>query len=124
MSLFKKEMHRKRWREFEERVIEKSRIYNGYDVRSHQTSRRTGRTPDIFAVNPHDSRDRIVGEVKWVDEVLPRHVDQVAREKRDFFAPRGVLHIPRDATVPDTVRERARDKNVELIRSRKKKHWF
>jgi hypothetical protein len=110
------------WRKLE-REAAKSKRFEGYRVEEQKQSKSTGKRPDIFAINPHDSRDRIVGEAKCVKELTPRHIQQARSYKGSHYAKEGVVFVARDTKVPHNVRAEARASNISIDRtnvSRKK----
>ena len=115
---------KKDWRKLEERALG-STVYRGYRKEPQRSFGSVGRRPDIFAVNPHKARDRIVGEAKFVKELKPRHVRQAIRYKGyPAFAKTGIIHVARDTKVPRRVRDLAGESNIKIIRTRQKKKKF
>ena len=55
-----------------------------YKISTQQTSKRTGKRPDVFAINPKDNRDRIIVDAKCVSEVRPENIKQVKEYKKIF----------------------------------------
>ena len=53
-----------------------------YKISTQQTSKRTGKRPDVFAINPKDNRDRIIVDAKCVSEVRPENIKQVKEYKK------------------------------------------
>lgn len=113
------------WKKLERKAA-KSKRFEGYDVKIQKQSARTGKRPDIYAVNPHDSRDKIVGEAKCVKELTPRHVQQARSYKGSHFASEGVLFVAKDTKVPHEVRAEAKASNISIERTNvnRKKRLF
>jgi hypothetical protein len=107
-----------RWRRLEERVRH-SKAFRGFRVMEQKTSRSTGKRPDFFGVSKEDPHLRIVGDAKYVKELLPKHVRQVVEYKGyPFFAQKGIIFIKQSTKVPKNVRRLARESNVRIIRRR------
>jgi len=110
-----------------EREAAKSKIYDGYKVKTQKTFRSTRKRPDIFGGNKKNSRDRVVGEVKCVKELTKNHVDQLkGYVGHPAYAKKRVLHVCKDSKVPHKTRSYAKRSKIKIFRlkTKRKKGFF
>ena len=106
----------KNWRKLE-KDGEKSKRFDKYNLQTQKPFRTTSKRPDYFAVNPHNSRDRIVADAKCVEELKIRHVQQVISYKSSpGFAKRGIIFVAKDTRVPHDVRQYAKEHGITVER--------
>jgi hypothetical protein len=114
------------WKKLEKEA-EKSDFFNGYKTTTQKHFKSTGRRPDFFGYNEHNSRDRIVADAKCVKDLNSSHVDILKDYKKPpGFAKKGRIFVAKDTHVPHDVRRYAKDSNVSIERldvKRKKGFW-
>lgn len=104
------------WRKAE-RELAGHPVFDGYDVQTQKPFRSVKKRPDIFATNPEDNRDRMVGDAKCVSTLQKQHVDQVVGYKgHPGYAKKGVVGVAKDTHVPRDVLHYAKDRNVKIVR--------
>ncbi len=105
----------------------KESVAKKYKVSTQQTSKRTGKRPDVFGINPKNNRDRIIVDAKCVSEVRPENIKQLKEYKKIFFATRGVIHTAKDTTISSEMRKQAKDAKISFKKSNKikvKKYFY
>jgi len=109
------------WRKHEENC-KKSKYYKDYDMQWQKHSTSTKKRPDGFGINRDNPKDRVVGDAKWCVEAKKKHIDQIQNYKQHpFYSKKGVLHYPQNAKISKNVRDYAKQKNVIITRTKRKK---
>jgi len=96
-----------------------------YKISTQQTSKRTGKRPDVFAINPKNNRDRIIIDAKCVSEVRPENIKQVKEYKKIFFAKKGIILTAKDTQISSEIRKQAKEAKVDIVKGKiKRKKLF
>jgi|APSaa5957512535_1039671.scaffolds.fasta_scaffold138200_3 hypothetical protein len=98
-----------------------------YKVSTQQTSKRTGKRPDVFGINPKNNRDRIIVDAKCVSEVRPENIKQLKEYKKIFFAKKAVIHTASDTKISSKIRNQAKDAKISFKKSdkiKRKKYFY
>jgi len=96
-----------------------------YKISTQQTSKRTGKRPDVFAINPKNNRDRIIVDAKCVSEVRPENIKQVKEYKKIFYAKKGVILTAKDTIVSSEIKKQAKESKVDIKKGKiKRKKLF
>jgi len=108
------------WRKLEDEA-KNLKMLKGMKVETQKISKRTRQRPDVVAINPHDSRDRIVVDAKCVREINTSNINQVKGYKKTFFAKKGFILTCEDTKVTHKKRREAKDAKVGIKRGKTKR---
>ena len=102
------------WRTFQDKV-RNSRFFAGYKVKPQQTLP-TGERPDYLAKQIGNPQQKAVADAKFVKELTPQNVEQVASYKGTAKAQKAAIFVPKKTRIPRAVRQQAQDEDIEIIR--------
>ncbi len=108
------------WKNLEKEAA-KHKILKGYKVETQKRSKRTRERPDVFGINPKNSRDRIIIDAKCTENVTPDYINQVKGYKRTFFAKKAAIITAHDTKISHQIRREAKDANIRIIRGNTKR---
>lgn len=113
------------WRRLEDEASTHKSLRK-YKVETQKISKRTGKRPDIFGINPRNNRDRIIIDAKCVREVTSEHIKQVKGYKKNFYAKNAAIYTCSDTKVSHRKRREASDANIKIIRgqTKRRKRWY
>lgn len=105
-----------RWRTFQDKVRNSS-FFRRYKVESQHTLQ-TGKRPDYFAIAKANPQQKAVADAKFVKELTPQNVKQVADYKGTTGAQRAAIFVPKKTKISEAVRQKANDEGIKIIRKK------
>lgn len=104
------------WRYLQEKA-RRSSLFKGYKIQEQKVSTSTGKRPDYFGQLKEDPKQRIVGEVKNVEELTKQHVDQLKSYKgHPFYAQKGIMVTRKTTKIPENVRQYANQSKIKIVK--------
>jgi len=108
------------WRKLEKEA-EKIPELKKYNIQTQKISKRTRERPDLFAVNPKNSRDRVIVESKCVDVLKTSNIKQTTNYKKTFYSKKAIIMTAKDTYVSHEKRKEARDAGIKIKRGKTKR---
>ncbi len=71
-----------------------------------------------MGVSKKNPQEKAVADAKFVKELTSRHVDQVESYKETANAQKAAIFVPKKTKIPETVKEKAGDSDIKIIRKR------